>query len=264
MSVETVQECLARMYVDRHFRDWFWVASSAQLATLQLTDEEVALLQALDRRLVEVLAASVRQKRRERLHASYPGVVGLDVPRVERLTERFLDEVCPHPGWPAGEEARRFGMFLLNGLVDDAPWYAADLIGYERLLVRLPRVGIDTDAEPAEIGMDCRPILAEGVAVRRFGCDVVGLRAVLRNGDKPDHVAPAEVWVAVDSARSRPFTLGALAAGLLRRCDGTRTVAQLIAEAAGPRDPEGADAIWHALATAQSNRLIAVDPPAGT
>jgi len=246
MSIGEMQACLARLYVDESFRCQFRLDPAATIAGYRLGEAEMMALRNLDHRALNHFARSLIGKRRRRIEQAYPLLFAIDAQEMRHYYSRFYHI---HPAQPYEDEhatAIDFGLFMEESLpqVAHLPAYAAEVAKYERLYYAAAldarRNAVATAQEhqtsAALVGMSACPALRGGVQVANFTYDLAKIEEALQQGSVP---APSDVSTEGSSILFLPGASDA-AVGMLRinaptkavldLCNGSRTMAQIVAE----------------------------------
>ena len=93
MSLAEMQSYLAQLYTDESFRKLFTIAPEASFEHYLLAEPEKQALQALDRRLLEYFATSLKMKQQEYLRAVYRATFALPQALIQRLLPALLSVV---------------------------------------------------------------------------------------------------------------------------------------------------------------------------
>lgn len=135
MSLTDMQAYLARLYTDDCLRKLFVLAPDVSFEAYQLTEAEKQALRALDQKLLEYFAASLKMKHLQKLRSAYPATFALPRSLVERLFHRFYHDFPAKPREDSFTRIIDFGLFLEQALAfdDQAPPYASEVARYERL-----------------------------------------------------------------------------------------------------------------------------------
>jgi hypothetical protein len=244
MSIAEMQACLARLYVDGAFRRLFALEPDTVLGDYRLSEEEAQALRDLDRAALDRFARSLKSKRRRRFVATYPLLVGLASPAVDRCYDRYYQLYPARPGGSFVAELLEFGRFMEEALAtdDEAPLFASDLARYERLLFAARRVALGrreegtrppAPPERAPVAPDDRPRLADGVAVGTFRTNILAIVDALEGGHPLPETGegPYTFVFRPGQGASIPdaFYVTAATRELLDGCDGERTLAELAA-----------------------------------
>ena len=126
---------LAHLYTDDDFRKLWSLAPDASFETYLLTETEKQALRAIDKKLLEYFATSLKMKQQERLRSVYSATFALPEALVQRLLNRFYHHYPARPHEDAFTRVVDFGMFMEQSLTQDdlAPPYASEIAKYERL-----------------------------------------------------------------------------------------------------------------------------------
>lgn len=247
MSVAELQAALARLCTDSSFRRLFELEPDDTLASYTLDEHERETLKAIDRKMLDMFAHSLKSKRLARVRDAYQLVFGkLDHAVLSRYYDRFYELHPAFPGDSDSETIRRFGEFLESSVATDPdlPFYAADLVRYERLYLAAARAAHDDDGfatindapngRPADLDETSVPALAAGVVVGVFQYDLVRVLEELAEGGPVTSQEPsAHAFVFRRPPKgSAPDVLrvSAPVQVLLDACDGRRTANDLVAE----------------------------------
>lgn len=135
MSLAEMQSYLARLYTDDSFRSLFTLAPDVSFEDYVLTGAEKEALRALDRKLLEYFATSLKMKQQEYLRVAYRTTFALPPALVQRLFNRFYHYYPSKPHEDIFTRVIDFGVFMEQSLAQDerAPCYASEVAKYERL-----------------------------------------------------------------------------------------------------------------------------------
>lgn len=249
-----MQDCLARLYVDGAFRRLFALEPETVLGGYGLSAEEAQALRDLDRAALERFARSLKSKRRRRFVATYPLLFGLASAAVDRYYDRYYQLYPARRGGSFVAELLEFGRFMEECLAtdDEAPPFASDLARYERLRFAARRTAVGHRPEgthqparpdPAPVGPDDRPRLADGVAVGSFRTGILAIVDALEAGLPPPETGEGPYTFVFRPGQSATdpdaFYVTPATRELLDWCDGERTLAELAAAVKRQRGGEG-------------------------
>ena len=246
MSIGEMQACLARLYVDESFRRLFRLDPAATIEGYRLGDAESMALRNLDPRVLDHFARSLIGKRRRRMERAYPLLFAIDGREMRHYYARFYHV---HPAQPYEDEHQTiidFGLFMEESLpqVAHLPAYTAEVAKYERLYyaaaLAARRDAAATAQEHEEsvtpVGMSARPSLRGSVQVADFTYDIATIEEALQQGRAP---APGDVATEGSSILFLPgasdgavrmLRINAPTKAVLDLCDGSRTMAQIVAD----------------------------------
>ncbi|MGP3931784.1 glycosyltransferase [Nonomuraea sp. KM88] len=244
MTMAETQAALARLYVDEAFRGWFAHAPEEALRKYELTEPEKDTLKAIDKKMVDLFAQTLRDKRRGRLVATFPltsRVCGREV--VGRYFERYYDLHPAQPNMLVAEHAMAFGRFLVDCIAVTAslPSYATDLCRYEQAMSEMRLTPLPTDdlllldavpPEGANVAPEARPVLAPGIRVLRFDYDIPSIADAVERGEAPESARRTPVVLVMrvlPQGLPEAFRVNEATAALLDLCTGDRTPAQITA-----------------------------------
>jgi hypothetical protein len=246
MSLAEMQACLARLYVNEPLRQLFRIDPSVALKGYDLTPEEAGALRQLDCGQLDRFAGSLVSKRRKSVERAYPLLFALDGAAMRRYYWRFFQLYPAKPRQGRHQDAVDFGEFMEESLAgaEQLPAYAGDLARYERLYylamtAATAPADVDgspptqTTVEPPKLA--ARPALARDVQVADFAYDVARIEEALQKEHIPDAAAVADNCTIVFMPRTsrseaRMLKINEPTKLVVARCDGHRTVAQIVAE----------------------------------
>jgi hypothetical protein len=243
MSMSELQACLARLYIDENFRRLFYIQSGV-LSEYLLTDVERAAVEQIDRHMLDFFASSLRRKRRERIARAYPATFQLDGKALDRYWHRYCAIFITHGDTSFEEEAKAFGHFLWESLVDptELPPFARDLVLFEledfqaRDIARRMRAIEAPQEGPTQATPRSVPRLRDGARLRRFSYDIPVIEDELQRNGVGAATSAAELgqYAFVFFPPSEfngvaTMRLSAPLARVLEQCDGTASVAEIVA-----------------------------------
>ncbi len=234
-----MQSCLARLYVSDTFRTLFRADPAGTLAGYDLTAREAAALEAVDQRMLEVFAATLRNKRGKRLRRAYSASFAWNHAAMEAVLARHLEVSCARPAGTSHRDVLDFGGFAEQTLADPGrfPPAVAELLRFERLAYEATFVwrAVAGGEHAREMAPSDIPVVPAGVLIDDFGHDVVALDAALRAGEAAGDPPPSPNTVVFrpgrDAGEQRMLRVNGATALVLRLCDGRRTAAGVVGEA---------------------------------
>lgn len=188
MSVNELQACLARIYVDETFRTLYYRDPAAALSGYRLAEAEQHALASLDRRLLEVFADSLRRKRMKILEVAFPILFSIGREEILWYYRRFFQLYPIHEHRSAYRDVVDFGRFIEESLVgaETMPPYASDVAKYERYYFQAALDGASVGPPQAiSLDADTRLQLSEWVHVVDFEYDVVEIERMIKAGEVP-------------------------------------------------------------------------------
>lgn len=233
MSANELQACLARLYTNSAFAEWFALDPEGALGGYFLTPDERSAITTVDPRALKSFAASLVAKRRGRFEYAYPALFALGGPALDVYCSRYHDIYPLRPGTTTTADALRFGAFMEETLVDAAP-----LPGYARDLVRFERTKYRLRGSSTRAGTDERPLAnARGpdrcpdVALMRFDCNIDAIATALYERRDPVERAGVEfiAFVGGGEGALRLLRVSPATALVIDLCDGERTTAEVVA-----------------------------------
>lgn len=245
MSLAEMQSYLARLYTDDSFRRLFTLAPEASFEHYWLTDVERQALQAIDQRLLEYFATSLKIKQQEYLRAAYPATFALPQALMQHFFHRFYQDCPAKPHEDPLTRIRDFGIFLEQALAceEQAPCYASEVVKYERLhylTTYQPRAedalaALNTSpAKSVPFHSEAVPVLCPGIHREMFVYPVVTIIEALLAGQALEAIVTQPRRCELVFQREERtltvnvFELNAETALLLDLCQGAHTVATLI------------------------------------
>lgn len=237
MSVAEVQAALARLSVDEPFRRWFDLAPDAALSKYELDEGERAALRSVNRKMLELFAESLRDRRRLNVLRHFRLCRAVQEDRVRRYFDRFYDLRAVGPDVTSVELALAFGHYLAEcfgaehaaGALDGG--YLAELCRYEMMFLEIasrPLPSEDPLAAPAPPPPPpVNPTLCPGVRCVRFGYDMPALVAQIEQDAAHLEVAAEVTHLVVrpvPRAAPEAFKVSEATATLLSLCTGESTV----------------------------------------
>jgi glycosyltransferase involved in cell wall biosynthesis len=246
MSIAEMQACLARLYTEDTFRQFFEVAPEASLQDYLLTEDEKHALMALDKKLLGYFATSLKMKQEEHLRSAYPATFQLSEVFLRRYCNRFYQL---YPAKPHEDLIKRmidFGEFMEQCLArdDSAPGYASEVVRYERLHYATTYLPTSQDAftaineqEKAHTLFHLESILVvtAGIQIEPFTYDVIQIVNTLQMQRPLEDPQPGQYSFLFQrrthSLTTNVFALNSATVHLLSLCDGTHTIATMIREA---------------------------------
>jgi hypothetical protein len=244
MSLNEMQACLTRLYVDDSFRKLFFLDPGA-IGEYLLSEAESSAIRGVDRASLEYFAQSLVAKRRGRIERSYPVLWALDPGQLERFYRRYYHLYPLRPNQSVAEDVVAFGQFAEESLMDadPLPAYAATVAKYERLYYTVrfapPRSrSLESEAAaPHRIpNDDATPWVRDGIETAEFDYDVAGVEDYLyRTGTAPNAAEVAQPIVlafrpSTPTSAAKMLRVNAATWLLLSLCDG-RSVGAMVAAA---------------------------------
>lgn len=276
MSLAEMQSYLAHLYTDDSFRKLFTLAPEASFEKYVLTESEKQALQAIDQRLLEYFATSLKMKQQEYLRTAYPTTFALPQPLVQRLFQRFYHDYPAKPHEDVFTRIVDFGAFLEHMLEIDelAPCYASEVAKYERLHYLYTYQPRSEDAftainaqspETAPLCLESVPALLPGVNRETFVYPIVPVIEALSAQQAPEEIAvqPGRCELVfqreVHSLTLNVFELNHETALLLDLCQERHTIGTLI-EVVEQRlqETDLADDILAMLSALHAQKIIGV------
>jgi hypothetical protein len=266
VSAAELQACLARLYTDGSFRQLYYREPERTLDGYVLNPVERRSIAGIDRRMLDFFATSLRTKRRKRLERAYPALFALDKPALVRYLDRYHELYPLRPNGTDAEELAQFGSFMEESLreAEGLPPYAAELVRFQRL-AHAVHTGTRRGAaggragEPPTPGPADRPSVRLDIRIERFACDVSEIDAALREGRPAPEARSEEEHVVYGPGNGdgapRILRVSPATALLLRLCDGTRTVGDVVAQLEEHHGQAG----LHGAVTASIRQLVAAD-----
>lgn len=245
MSLAEMQSYLAQLYTDDSFRKLFTLAPEASFESYLLTETEKQVLQAIDQRLLEYFATSLKMKQQEYLRTAYPATFALPQTLVQRFFNRFYQYYPAKPHEDPLTRIMDFGAFLEQALASDeqAPCYAGEVVKYERLhylTTYQPRASdaltaINTsEAKRMPLHLETVPVLLSGLHREVFAYPIVPIIDALLTGQAPETISvqPGHCELVFQreehSLTVNVFELNAETSLLLDLCQEGRTITTLI------------------------------------
>jgi hypothetical protein len=243
MSIAEMQACLARLYLSDAYRHWFYADPAKALASYRLEAAERTALAELRHDQLELFASSLVAKRRKGAEGAYPASFTLDGPAMRRLHYRYHQLFPPRSGQSPPDDAIAFGKFAEASLAEDEQvvQYAGDLIRYERLYYRAciessPGPAVAAAGRPGSLSMESRPVRRTRVELAHFDHDVGVVEDGLRRGEPPPDAAAVRDACSIlfvpgrNGREARMLRVNAATVVVVERCDGQRTVADVIVD----------------------------------
>jgi glycosyltransferase involved in cell wall biosynthesis len=276
MSLAEMQSYLAQLYTDESFRKLFTLAPEASFENYLLTDAEKQALQALDRRLLEYFATSLKMKQQEYLRAAYRATFALPQVLMQRFFNRFYQYYPAKPHEDPLTRIMDFGTFLEQALACDeqAPSYASEVVKYERLhylTTYQPRASDAltainaSEAKPLPFSLEAVLVLFPSMHREVFVYPIVAIIDALLAGQAPETIIaqPGRCELVFQreehSLTVNVFELNAETALLLDLCQEGHTVATLIEAVEQQLEETGlADDILAMLRVLQEKKIIGV------
>lgn len=237
MSLLQMQTCVAKLVTDESFRMLFAEEPEKALAFYELTERETASLKELDREDLEKFAVSLRKKRFLVVDTVFAQTFSLVRDEVVEEWKRFYCHLYPNP-MQSREEVEAFSRFLTERCREESP-LVKDLALFDRVFYAIMQSSLPTEtlavggmaAESAK-GSGC-PRLHASVQIEEFEHDVMRAVEAIRKGDAVPEL-PKQPSIMVFARKPfrtevHPFRINPLTRDLLRLCDGSRPVAELVA-----------------------------------
>lgn len=203
MSITEMQACLARLYTNEASRKLFYHDQDTILDGYVLTDDERLAIKALDRKMLNFFASSLKMKRRKKIERPYEVLFKLDPKMVNRCYQRYYELYPARPNTHLQEEILQFGQFMEETLagIDTLPPYIKDLVRYERMIASMdfsqkiePNNG-GSEKERKEIFSDDWLSLQEGIKIEIFAYNVSAIHEALWHNKKPQGVTRGEYYI---------------------------------------------------------------------
>jgi hypothetical protein len=241
MSIAEMQACLARLYLNDAYRHWFYADPAGALAGYRLEPEERDVLPRLPRDQLERFASSLIAKRRKDAEAAYPASFALNGEAMRRLYHRYHQLLPPRLDQPRTEDVIAFGRFAEASLRDDEliVAYANELVRYERLYYTACVDASGRSKVPGQVDdrlpSQAQPGIRRGVHLAHFDHDVAAVEEALRQGDPPPTASEVRGGCSIlfvpgsNRREARMLRINAATVAVVERCDGQRTVAEVIA-----------------------------------
>jgi hypothetical protein len=242
MSVNEMQACLARLYLDEPFRRLFYLDPTV-LEGYWLTDEELAAIRGIRREELEYYASSLKNKRRARIERAYPMLFTLAPADIGKYYSRYYQLHIAKTTLSPQQDTLAFGAFVEDSVcgVDHMPPFTADIARYERLYYQArftpaPQARPGEPAPARQRPNDVTPYRLGGVEIAAFDYDVADLEDRMHRGTdllnarditpSPSAIVfrPATRTAAIKVLRINPATQA-----LIDHCDGVRTVSDIVA-----------------------------------
>jgi len=249
-----VQALLARLLADEQARLEFAFDSTAFAVGFGLDAAAVELARHAAGPGLELTARTVAAKRCRRLWNSFPLTANL----LDGLGRRAATgEAYCHAVLPVWEPGQDYAVILGRGLLDfvlgatlpGMPLYLADLVRYELLRLELVQAGplpAERRAPPGEalpqpgtaaLDAGTLPVLVDHGRLATFEWDVPSVVEPLRMGPAVPTCGPGPVSIVMTlppgAGAPSVLRLPPSVHDLLGRCDGSRTVGELLAAGAG-------------------------------
>lgn len=197
MSLAEMQSYLAQLYTDDSFRKLFTIAPEASFEHYLLTEQEKQALFAIDQRLLEYFATSLKMKQQEYLRTVYRATFALPQALVQRVFQRFYQWYPAKPHEDLFTRLLDFGTFLEHVFAqnEQAPCYASEVARYERLhylYTYQPRsedafTAINTkEPDVAPLNLDTVLVLLPGVSRETFVYPIVSIVEALSAQQLPE------------------------------------------------------------------------------
>jgi glycosyltransferase involved in cell wall biosynthesis len=246
MSVAEMQAALARLCVDEPLRRWFDLAPDAALAKYELDEAERASLRSINRKMLELFAESLRDRRRADVLKFYPLCLAVHEEPVRRYFDRFYDLHAVRPDVSTIDLALAFGRYLADCLAAEYAvgaadgGYAADLCRYEMILAEIghrPLPSEDPLAPPAPPPAPDNPTISPDVRCARFAYDIPELVRQIEQEHIPRAAAAEETYLVLRPVRRRgtpeAFKVSQATAALLSLCTGLSPMEEVERRMAG-------------------------------
>lgn len=249
MSIAEMQSYLAQLYTDDTLRRLFSLNPDISFEGYLLNEEEKRSLRAIDGKLLEYFATSLKMKQLEHLRAIYPATFTLPRSLMERLFDRFYHHFPAKPHEETLMRIDQFGVFFEQALAIDelAPCYASDIVRYERLRYvytyqptpedAFSAINVPSTLEGSSLNINAPLFLLPGVYRETFSYPVVDLvDALVKQQPVDEHlIQPGQYHLVFQRERHsltmNVFTLNGETSFLLDICQQEMTVADLIREA---------------------------------
>jgi len=197
VSLAEMQSSLAQLYTDDSFRKLFTIAPEVSFENYLLTEQEKPALQAIDQRLLEYFATSLKMKQQEYLRTVYRATFALSQALLQRIFQRFYQWYLAKPHEDLLTRLLDFGTFLEQVFAQDeqAPCYAGEVARYGRLhylYTYQPRAqdvltAINAkEPEASPLGLDSVLVLLPGVNRETFVYPIVAIVEALSAQQVPE------------------------------------------------------------------------------
>jgi len=243
MSVSEMQACLARLYVNRPFRQLFHLNEDLVFQEYKLDDEERQVLKNIDKRMLDYFANSLINKRKKRFQSIFPLLNQVLGPEFERYYERYYHVYPAKPHEPTLQQVLDFGDFMEQCLAVDADVapYAGELARYEKLCFSTkfqpsPQDTFATINEKHSVSQQLLdrsvcPLLSPSVQIAEFQYNVDKIASTLQLQQEPGDVQKGSYWMIfqqTDTTQPRIFSISPAIGHLLELCDGQHTLLDII------------------------------------
>ncbi|GCE15095.1 glycosyltransferase [Tengunoibacter tsumagoiensis] len=201
MSLAEMQSHLAHLYTNDAFRHLFAIAPDVSFAHYLLTEQEKQALRAIDRRLLDYFATSLKMKQQGYFRSIYPATFLLEETLIQRLFNRFYQYYPAHPQEDFFPRMLAFGTFMEQSLALDesAPPYASEIAKYERLHYRytyqttsddaFTSINLNPSFATVPIQLNSIPTLLSGVFQETFVYPIISLMDALKNQQALEEIA---------------------------------------------------------------------------
>jgi glycosyltransferase involved in cell wall biosynthesis len=245
MSIAEMQSCLARLYVDDAFRKLFYLDPEENLGEYILDEQEKSAIKSVDRKMLEMFALTLKNKRKKKFQAHYPLLFkALEQKTMHHYYIRYYNLYPAKPYENMYQEIANFGRFMEQSLATDenVPSYLGEVARYELnyYTARFKPSSVDTfqhinyseDQMQTSIQPDHRPFIREGVFFDTFKVDIIKVMSELRNDQTPDNIREGKYELIfqqiANALQPKIFGISPATRTLLSLCDGKLTTSELI------------------------------------
>jgi hypothetical protein len=235
MTLAAMRLVVAKLLTDLAYQRRFFAASPQQAGEHGLTAEEFQALRQLDPRSLGITTEGYAGKRLERVESAFPRTLRALEVLEPGARWRYLQGTSFPPG--DAEERAAFHAHVragAGGRGAEAQRFLEDLADLEALLYAAPQPRLPSYRYRPEA---TRPRAAPGLLrLRTRGPLAAWVEAASPPGPGAYSPQPAECLVHRDGPRVVCEPLGPAGEALLQACDGSRTVADLVARFGAPAD----------------------------
>jgi len=238
LSSTEMQACLARLYTDDTFRNLFYLHEDSLLDQYVLTDDEQVAIKAVDRKMLDFFASSLKKKRKKKFHSTYRAFFSLDNKIIDLCYDRYYQLYPARPNVSHQAEVLQFGQFIEETLagIDTLAPYIRELVRYEYLIASMDSAAVKGDSnhyknKVQEMSFDQKPLLREGVHIESFTYDVATMYQALLNDEELLEGTRDQYSILFQNHSqqgSRFFSISKATKMLLDLCDGGATLKDVI------------------------------------
>lgn len=264
-----MQACLARLYLDEHFRRLLASDPEFALNEYELCAEEDAAIRELDATKLEFFAVSLKNKRKKRIARAFPLLFRAAKEAAEHLYDRYHALYMPKSRRSVHQDILDYGEFVEDSLVvaPELPPWIGDIARYERLLYEtsIPLQAQDASNTGAtSLSALSRPRLSERAVIAEFEHDVASMEDSLNDrGEIGFEPSPCAIvfCAKTHTSEARILRVNAPTLAILRLCDGRKSLSSIARELEVDLDATGLQqGVFEAVMRLTNANVLVVEP----